>query len=62
MDEDPAILTESVSTTICKEFKRIGMKIRYVVIPFAIDKERRRKELTDWDLWGPLIFCLILSM
>jgi hypothetical protein len=39
---------------------RIIHKLEYVLLPrMTADKE---KELKNWDLWGPLIFCLILCM
>jgi protein YIPF6 len=27
-----------------------------------ISEEEKSKELRDWDLWGPLIFCLMLAL
>lgn len=36
----------------------IGKKIRIVLIP----KSENINELRDWDLWGPLLFCLFLAL
>lgn len=61
-DAEAAALTEPVCTTICKELKRICVKLRYVLFPFGTGKAQAKQELRNWDLWGPLIFCLLLSM
>lgn len=61
-DAEAAALTEPVYTTIWKELKRICIKLRYVLIPIGTSKIHAKHELRNWDLWGPLIFCLLLSM
>jgi hypothetical protein len=39
---------------------KILHKIEYVLLPrFSAQKG---KELQNWDLWGPLLICLILCM
>lgn len=50
----------NVKTLIQKrEFKRICFKLECVLLPrFNANKSR---EIHNWDLWGPLLFCLILS-
>ena len=35
------------------------MKTRYVLLPFSTDE--KVKALRDWDFWGPLCFCLLLT-
>ena len=53
-------LDESVSSTLTRDLRRICHKLEYVLIPrIKVDK---RKELQNWDLWGPLIFCLLLCL
>lgn len=49
-------LDESVSDTIMRDLRRVGIKLRHVLIPTD-----SIKELNDWDLWGPLILCLLLA-
>lgn len=57
-------LDESVSVTLKRDLFRIYTKLRYVIVP----KLNRTKddltnlELKNWDLWGPLIFTLLLCM
>ena len=49
-------LDEPVSVTILNDVKAIGYKLKFVLWP-AGDAHNK-----DWDLWGPLIFCLLLSL
>ena len=31
--------------------------------PFAkVDNEEKRREIRNWDLWGPFLFCLMLAI
>ena len=57
--ENQHVLEESICTTITKDLKSIFTKTRYAMIPFS--SEDRVHELRNWDLWGPLIFCLVLT-
>ena len=42
--------------------ERIWQKLRIVINPFAkVDTEEKRKEIRNWDLWGPFFFCLMLA-
>ncbi|EAS02380.2 terbinafine resistance locus protein Yip1 (macronuclear) [Tetrahymena thermophila SB210] len=52
-------LDEPVSKTIGRDLKMIGHKLKYVLLPRF--REETGKSLREWDLWGPLLFCLILS-
>ncbi len=54
-------LDEPVGTTILRDLKRVAVKLRHVVLP-RVSQEETQRELRDWDLWGPLILCLALSM
>ena len=62
IDEDTAFdqgtLDEPVSATILRDLRRIGIRLRHVLIP----NSSTESELRNWDLWGPLIFCLMLAM
>lgn len=49
-------LDEPVSVTIMNDVRAIGHKLLFVLWP-AGDSHNN-----EWDLWGPLIFCLLLSL
>lgn len=49
-------LDEPVSVTILNDVKAIGNKLKYVLYPVG---DAHNKE---WDLWGSLIFCLLLAL
>mmetsp|Transcript_41637 Transcript_41637/g.36832 ORF Transcript_41637/g.36832 Transcript_41637/m.36832 type:complete len:204 (+) Transcript_41637:149-760(+) len=51
-------LDEPVSVTIFRDLRKIGIRLRHVLIP----NNSTQSELRNWDLWGPLIFCLMLAM
>lgn len=53
-------LEEPVMDTIWRDLSGILRKCKAVLIPKA--SEDNINELRDWDLWGPLLFCLILAM
>ena len=54
-------LNEPVSTTLLRDLKAIGSKLKVVLLPFK-RQEETIKELRNWDLWGPLLLCLALSI
>lgn len=51
-------LNEPILDTILRDLRAIGRKTLIVAIPTL----GRDKELRDWDLWGPLLLCLILAV
>ena len=53
-------LDEPVSQTIMRDFSMIFMKLKYVLNPKA--QQDNYKELRKWDLWGPLILCLLFAV
>mmetsp|Transcript_3858 Transcript_3858/g.12243 ORF Transcript_3858/g.12243 Transcript_3858/m.12243 type:complete len:197 (+) Transcript_3858:26-616(+) len=55
-------LDEPVSTTIYRDLKKVGIKLKYVLIPRDGGEQETLKELRNWDLWGPLMLCLVLSI
>jgi hypothetical protein len=56
-------LIEPVYVTIGRDLKRIGVKLFHVLVPRVWSHHSRGVEaLRDWDLWGPLLFCLILAV
>ena len=52
-------LDEPVSETILRDVRMVAQKIRHVLIP---TDSTTVKELRDWDLWGPLLLCLLLAL
>lgn len=50
-------LDEPVMDTIMRDVRMVGNKMRCVMDPRAVDVST----LKDWDLWGPLILCLVLA-
>ncbi|GAA5937991.1 Yip4p [Sporobolomyces koalae] len=50
-------LDEPVSETIMRDLRAIGNKVVQVLYPQADNAVLR-----DWDLWGPLLFCLTLAI
>jgi len=54
-------LDEPVSTTILRDVRTIAVKLKYVLLPSASEEETI-SELRNWDLWGPLLLCLVLSI
>uniref|UniRef100_A0A6U2BJ79 Protein YIPF n=1 Tax=Hemiselmis andersenii TaxID=464988 RepID=A0A6U2BJ79_HEMAN len=53
-------LDEPVSVTLKRELRNIGDKMYKVVLPNS--KLNSANELRNWDLWGPLIICLVLAI
>ncbi|EJD49583.1 Yip1-domain-containing protein, partial [Auricularia subglabra TFB-10046 SS5] len=53
-------LDEPVTTTIARDLLSIYTKLVQVLYP--IRSGEAREVLRDWDLWGPLILCLMLGV
>jgi len=51
-------LDEPILTTIWRDVRRVGVKLFHVLIP----RGKSDKALRDWDLWGPLVFCLVFAV
>ena len=54
-------LDEPVSETIMRDLNKIYIKLRVVLRPQS-NQEETLRELRQWDLWGPLLLCLLLSI
>ncbi|KAL0572201.1 hypothetical protein V5O48_009756 [Marasmius crinis-equi] len=52
-------LDEPVATTIARDLLSIYTKLIQVVYP---RRSSGREVLKDWDLWGPLVLCLLLAI
>ncbi|KAJ2360528.1 hypothetical protein IW150_007475 [Coemansia sp. RSA 2607] len=50
-------LDEPILTTIGRDFGKVGRKTVQVLYP-----KGRDNALKEWDLWGPLFFCLSLAI
>ena len=57
-NDNLSTLDEPVLSTVLRDLKAIGRKMLIVAVPFL----GQDKELRDWDLWGPLLICLILAV
>ncbi|CAM9702034.1 unnamed protein product [Hapterophycus canaliculatus] len=54
-------LDEPVSETIMRDLRSVGAKLKIVLNPNG-DQDGVLTKLKDWDLWGPLMVCLSLSI
>ena len=54
-------LDEPVRETIMRDLREVGAKLKLVVLPRA-SQAGVLERLKEWDLWGPLLVCLSLSM
>ncbi|KAF9954018.1 hypothetical protein BGZ72_004964 [Mortierella alpina] len=57
MGGDIDTLDEPVSETLLRDLRNVGAKLQQVLYP-----KGRKDILKDWDLWGPLLMCLTLSI
>ena len=60
MGSDPmamGTLDEPVTVTIMRDVRMVGNKMMCVLNP----RKANIQTLKDWDLWGPLILCLMLA-
>lgn len=55
---DESTLDEPITDTLLRDLKAIARKIAVVALPCIGGDD----ELRDWDLWGPLLLCMILAM
>ncbi|KYQ99806.1 Yip1 domain-containing protein [Tieghemostelium lacteum] len=51
-------LDEPVYQTILRDIKTVGFKLYHVILP----RGKAVAALRDWDLWGPLILCLVMAI
>ena len=54
---DLGTLDEPVTETIMRDLRMVGNKMMCVLNP----RKANIQTLKDWDLWGPLILCLMLA-
>lgn len=53
-------LQEPIKETFKRDLSRIYEKIKYV-LKFKKTEEEEAKAILDWDLWGPLLLCILLA-
>ncbi|GAM21942.1 hypothetical protein SAMD00019534_051170 [Acytostelium subglobosum LB1] len=51
-------LDEPVYKTILRDIKTVGYKLYHVILP----RGNAVSVLRDWDLWGPLLLCLLMAI
>ncbi|XP_061454173.1 protein YIPF6 isoform X4 [Rhineura floridana] len=56
-DEDYSTLDEPVKDTVMRDLKAVGKKFIHVMYP-----KKSSALLRDWDLWGPLVLCVLLAL
>jgi hypothetical protein len=55
-------LDEDIYTTVMRDLKQVAEKLKVVLLPIGHNNESTVIEkLREWDLWGPLLVCLLLS-
>ena len=58
--ESKMTLDEPVLTSLKRDLLLIYNKLKHVITPRL--SSHKIEELYNWDLWGPLIFCFLLSI
>nr|CAB3267828.1 protein YIPF6-like [Phallusia mammillata] len=56
-DDELSTLDEPVKDTFIRDMKVIGSKFAHIIYPRS-----NSLLLRDWDLWGPLVLCVILAV
>ena len=55
-------MDEPVRETILRDLRQVADKLKVVLLPLGADsQENVLQKLREWDLWGPLLVCLLLS-
>jgi len=55
--DDSSTLDEPIKDTFLRDAKAIGSKFKQIFLP----TQSRQQLLRDWDLWGPLLICVVLA-
>ncbi|KAF4659020.1 Yip1 member 6 [Perkinsus olseni] len=59
-DTPDSTLDEPIRVTIMRDVTAVAQKLKYVMLPRA--RVEGGAGLRNWDLWGPLILCMALSV
>eukprot|EP01064_Diplonema_japonicum_P033458 TRINITY_DN659_c3_g1_i1.p1 TRINITY_DN659_c3_g1~~TRINITY_DN659_c3_g1_i1.p1 ORF type:complete len:192 (+),score=2.03 TRINITY_DN659_c3_g1_i1:71-646(+) len=54
-------IDEPIWDTVMRDARSIGRKIKMVAMP-CVGPAPDVNELKDWDLWGPLLLCVVLAI
>jgi len=55
--DDSSTLDEPIKETFLRDARAIGSKFKQIFLP----TQSKQELLRDWDLWGPLIICVVLA-
>ncbi|KAK9474442.1 Yip1 domain-containing protein [Dipodascopsis tothii] len=56
-------LDEPVTETLMRDVRAVGRRVQQVLRPKPASEVDVEGQVTrDWDLWGPLVFCLFLAL
>jgi hypothetical protein len=58
--ENKNTLNEPITDTILRDLNSIYFKLKFVINPF-VNQNITSKKIKQWDLWGPLLFTILLS-
>ena len=58
--ENKNTLNEPITDTILRDLNSIYFKLKFVINPF-VNQNIKSKHIKQWDLWGPLLFTILLS-
>ena len=63
LDNDLNTLDEPLSkpTSQMRDYEMISKKVAFILNPWK-KSDDRAEQLKKWDLWGPLLFCLLLAL
>ncbi len=53
-------LDEPIRETIMRDVNKVMRKFKHVLVPVSVDSQEGLSK--EWDLWGPFILCLSLSV
>jgi len=57
-ETDDDTFDEPVRETIMRDLREVGHKFKHVIYP---KKQGSNLLLRDWDLWGPLLLCMVVG-
>ena len=60
LTERTTLKNEPITDTILRDLNSIYFKLKFVINPF-INQNIKSKHIKQWDLWGPLLFTILLS-
>lgn len=58
---EPPVPPSRLPIAQLRDLRNVAGKLRLVLLPTG-SPEQTLKELRNWDLWGPLLLCLVLSL